>query len=217
MTGIILGEVEVRVLGCLIEKEMSTPEYYPLSLNALVNACNQKNNREPVVAYDEVSVARALESLKPKQLVYEAGGSRVVKYGHNFTKLHKLINKEAAIMAELMLRGPQTLGELRTHTERMSRFESLDEVEESVKNLETIKFAVKLPRQPGRKESRYAHQLMGEIRVEEMQAEAPAEAAVLKVRAENERLARLEEDVAAMRHELEELKRAFFEFKKQFE
>ncbi len=212
-----LTESEVRVLGCLIEKEMSTPEYYPLSLNALTNACNQKNNRDPVVSYDETGVARALEGLRQKQLAYLAAGARVPKYGHNFTKQNKMVPGEAAIMCELMLRGPQTPGELRARTERLHKFGSLEEVEQALDDLAEMKFAIKLPRQPGRKESRYAHQLMGEISIEEPAAEARVEPAMAQVRAENDRIAELAEEVRELRSKLDELRQAFADFKKQFE
>jgi hypothetical protein len=213
----LLNETEVRVLGCLIEKEMSTPEYYPLSLNALVNACNQKNNRDPVTAHDETTVARALVSLKQKQLIYESSGARVPKYGHNFTKLNKMVPAEAAIMCELMLRGPQTPGELRSRTERLHKFASLEEVEHALDDLMEMKFVVKLPRQPGRKESRYAHQLMGEIKIEEQTSEARLEPAMAQVRAEDDRMARLENELVDLRGQVDQLQQAFLDFKKQFE
>ncbi|HUT53420.1 MAG TPA: YceH family protein [bacterium] len=213
----LLSDAEVRVLGCLLEKEMSTPEYYPLSLNALVNACNQKNNRDPVAAYDETTVARALEGLKQKQLVYQSSGARVPKYGHNFTKQSKMVPAEAAVMCELMLRGPQTPGELRSRTERLHKFGALEEVEHALDDLVEMKFIVKLPRQPGRKESRYAHQLMGEIKIEELAPEARVEPAMAAVRAENDRMAELAQEIKELRTQLDELRQAFADFKKQFE
>jgi len=213
-----LTDIEVRVLGALMEKEMSTPEYYPLSLNALVNACNQKSSREPVVSYDDKTVARALESLKEQQLVYQAAGSRVPKYGNNFTKAHNLINKEAALLCVLMLRGPQTAGELRSRSDRLFKFATLAEVEQTLADLTELKLVATLPKQPGRKEPRHAHLLAGPP---DPAAVAPLEPkpepATLEVRAENDRIALLESDLARLREEVDELKEAFLDFKKQFE
>lgn len=212
-----LDAVEVRALGSLIEKEMATPEYYPLSLNALVNACNQKTNRDPVVSYQEKEVARALESLREKQLVYVSSGSRVPKYGQNLIKTRNLVAKESAALCVLMLRGAQTSGEIRQRTERMSRFETVAEVEETLAELMEAGYATRLPRQPGRKEHRYAHLLSGAPAAAEEECVTQVEPAVLEVRAENERIKALEEQVAELRRELEELKSAFAEFKAQFE
>ncbi|MEN3332841.1 MAG: uncharacterized protein V7641_2206 [Blastocatellia bacterium] len=217
----LMNAIEVRVIGALVEKQMATPEYYPLTMNALVNACNQLTGREPVVAYDERAVARALESLREKQLVWQvaAAGARVPKYEHRLSEKFNLAEQETAVLAVLMLRGPQTVGEIKGRTGRMYEFAELAEVEMTLESLITAEppLAVKLPRQPGTKESRYAHLMAGEVHVEEPAAEPRAEAAVLEVRAENERLARLENDVETLRQQLAELQQQFLEFKRQFE
>jgi len=218
---VILNAVEVRVLGSLIEKELTTPEYYPLTLNALVNACNQISNRDPVVAYDEKMVVRALESLREKQLAWmvTGAGSRVPKYEHRLAEQLKLAEQEIAVLCVLMLRGPQTIGEIRGRTGRMYEFKELTEVEMTLDSLTSAlpPLVMKLPRQPGMKESRYAHLLSGEVHVEEAPAAARLEPATLEVRAENERLAKLESEVEVLRQELAELKQQFLDFKGQFE
>ena len=212
---ILLNDIEARVLGSLMEKSLTTPEYYPLSLNALTNACNQKSNREPVVAYDETTVVRALDSLREKQLVVLSASSRVPKYAELFVGPRKLVNREAALLMALLLRGPQTVGELRSRTERIYRFEDLGEVETTLEELGESAYVTKLPRLAGRKESRYAHLLAGEVQVE---AEAPRpEAAVIVVRAENERIAVLEEDLQKLREEFAGLQAEFQKFRKEFE
>lgn len=195
---ILLTEAEVRVLGSLIEKQLTTPEYYPLTLNALTHACNQISNRDPVVAYDEKTVVRALESLREKNLAYIFYGSesRVPKYKHVVPEVLHLTPPQVALMCVLMLRGPQTVGELRGRTTRLYEFKELAEVEATLEELikhEQPPLVARLPRQPGRKESRYAHLLSGPIEVEAQDAEpAKPEAARVAVRAENERIARLE-------------------------
>lgn len=215
-----LTPVEVRVLGSLIEKEITTPEYYPLSLNALTNACNQISNRDPVVSFDEKTVTRALESLREKKLVWMVTGvGRVPKYEHRFTEALKLAEQEAAALCVLMLRGPQTVGEIRGRTGRLYEFKELEEVDLTLQSLMTAEppLIVKLPRQPGTKESRYAHLLAGEVQIEEREVAPRLEPATLEVHQENERLARLEEELAEVRAELAELKHQFIDFKKQFE
>ena len=218
---VILNAVEVRVLGSLIEKELTTPEYYPLTLNALVNACNQVSNRDPVVAYDERTVVRALESLREKQLIWmvTGAGARVPKYEHRLVEQLKLAEQEIAVLCVLMLRGPQTVGEIRGRTGRMYEFKELAEVELTLDSLVSAlpPLAMKLPRQPGMKESRYAHLLSGEVHVEEAPAAARLAPVTLEVRAENERLAKLENEVEVLRQELAELKQQFLDFKGQFE
>jgi len=212
---ILLNDIEVRVLACLMEKSMTTPDYYPLSLNALTNACNQKSNREPVVAYDETTVVRALDSLREKQLVVLSASSRVPKYAELFVDSRKLVKREEALLMVLMLRGPQTIGELRGRTERAYRFEDLAEAEATLEELRESGYITKLPRMAGRKEPRYAHLLAGEVRAEE---EAPRpEPAAITVRAENERIAELEEEVQMLRREFEALQAAFEKFRKEFE
>ncbi|HWO02162.1 MAG TPA: YceH family protein [Blastocatellia bacterium] len=215
----ILNPVEVRVLGSLIEKAITTPEYYPLSLNALTNACNQLTNREPIVSYDEKMVARGLESLREKKLVWlvTGAGARVPKYEHRFAEAYKLSEQEVAVMSVLMLRGPQTTGEIRGRTTRLYEFAELEEVELTLQSLISAALVVKLPRQPGTKESRYAQVLAGEVHFEEREAAPRLEAATLEVRAENERIAKLEGKVERLELELAELKQQLLDFKKQFE
>jgi uncharacterized protein YceH (UPF0502 family) len=217
----LMNAIEVRVVGALVEKQMATPEYYPLTMNALVNACNQLTGREPVVSYDERAVARALESLREKQLVWQvaAAGARVPKYEHRLSEKFNLAEQETAVLAVLMLRGPQTVGEIKGRTGRMYEFAELTEVEMTLESLITaaVPLVVKLPRQPGTKESRYAHLLAGEVHLEEQAVEPRASAAVLEVRAENERLAQLESEVDSLRQQLAELHQQFLDFKRQFE
>jgi len=221
---VILTPAEVRVLGSLIEKQITTPEYYPLTLNALTNACNQVSNRDPVVSFDDKIVARALESLREKKLVWlvTGVGSRVPKYEHRMTEAFTLAEQEVAVMCVLMLRGPQTPGEIRGRTARMYEFQTLEEVDQVLEALMVVDpnpFVIKLPRQPGTKEARYAHLLGGEVKIEEpAQVSMPKlEAATLEVRAENERMAKLEHEIETLQLELSELKQQFLEFKKQFE
>ena len=216
----ILNAVEVRVLGSLIEKEITTPEYYPLTLNALTNACNQISNRDPVVSFEEKDVARALESLREKRLAWMVTGiGRVPKYEQRFAEEYKLAEQELAVLCVLMLRGPQTVGEIRGRTGRLYEFKELEEVELTLQALMSAEppFAVRLPRQPGTKESRYAHLLAGEVQIEEREAVPRLEAATLEVRQENERILRVEDELARVKGQLAELRQEFVEFKKQFE
>jgi len=216
----ILTSVEVRVLGSLIEKEITTPEYYPLTLNALVNACNQISNRDPVVSFDEMTVARALESLREKKLAWMVTGvGRVPKYEHRFTEALQLAAQEVAVLCVLMLRGPQTVGEIRGRTTRLYEFKELEEVELTLQALLSAQppLALKLPRQPGTKESRYAHLLAGAVQIEEREVAPRLEPATVAIRQENERLAALEDETAQLRSDLQELKQEFLDFKKQFE
>ena len=217
MTELKLSEVEVRVLGSLIEKDITTPDYYPLSLNALVNACNQKNNRDPVMTLDEGSVRQALSSLQEKRMAGPAGGadSRVTKYEHRLQEVFNFDRRETAVVCVLLLRGPQTPGELRGRTERMYRFEALDDVEATLKKLterEPSLVAV-LPRQPGTKESRYMHLFSGEAPAIENEPFVP------RLRAqssEDPRIASLEVEVSALRQEVADLRRQVTEFTEQF-
>lgn len=218
----LLNDVEVRVLGSLIEKQMTTPEYYPLTLNALTHACNQISNRDPVVAYDEKAVIRALESLREKNLAYIFYGSesRVPKYKHVAPEVLHLTPPQVALMCVLMLRGPQTIGELRGRTNRLYEFAELAEVEATLEELiqhELQPLVSRLPRQPGRKESRYAQLLSGPVEVEAQEAAPRPEAARREVLAENEKVARLEAEVEALRREVAELRQQFDDFRKQFE
>jgi len=214
----LLTAAEIRVLGCLIEKEMATPEYYPMTINALVNACNQKSNRSPVVQFDEIIVAEALEALRPLGLATQsAEGGRAAKFCHNVYGKFRLDDPAMAILAELLLRGPQTTGELRQRASRMCPIESLDQVEEALEEMisHEEKLALKLPRQPGRKESRYAQLLAGEPEVDAFEPTAPA--AIQQVRAGNERIEQLENEVAGLKQDVEEIKAAFDTFRQQFE
>ncbi len=217
----ILNEYELRVLGALVEKHIATPDYYPMTLNALTNACNQKNHRDPVTSFDEATVVRALDSLREKNLAYVFHGSdaRVPKYGHLFSKVYDLNPQETAVLIVLMLRGPQTPGELRSRTPHLMNFDSLSQVEETLQNLSVRDEAlvVKLPRVAGMKEARYAHQLGGLVNIEEIAVTLKPEPAVVHVRADNERTVRLEAEVATLRQELNELKEQFAAFRKQFE
>lgn len=212
-----LSAAEARVLGALLEKDMATPDYYPLSLNALVNACNQKSNRNPVVAYDEKTVVRALDALKDKQLVWQSDADRVPKYAHSLDKRLNMVRREAAVVCLLLLRGPQTAGELRGRSDRLYEFNSLEEVFETLQALEEVGAAMKLGRQPGRKESRYAHLLSGEPQLVDSPGMAAPEQATLEVREESERIAALAEEVQGLRENLEDLREEFRQFKKQFE
>lgn len=215
-----LDDIEVRVLGSLIEKELTTPEYYPLSLNSLTNACNQKSNRDPVMNLSEEDVVRALDSLRFRQLVVlSADGGRVPKYRHLLAEKMGLIPAEQAIICELLVRGPQTLGELRTRGERMHPFGDLAAVEEVLQELmqRDNPLIALLPRLPGRKEGRYTQLFSGipDVTVEELKT-AP-EAARMRVAAENDRIAKLGAEVTALRDEVADLRQMMAEFKRQFE
>jgi uncharacterized protein YceH (UPF0502 family) len=217
-----LNPTELRVLGSLVEKAVTTPDYYPLTLNSLTLACNQLTNRDPVVAFDETTVVRALDGLREKRLasVFTGAESRVAKYKHSLTDALLLTPGEVGLLCVLMLRGPQTLAELRTRTERFQPFESLAEVEEALTTLATRTpqpLVVKLPRQPGTKEPRYAHLLGGPVELATSATTPPLEPATLAVRAENDRLAKLEAETAALRAEIAELRAHLAEFRKQFE
>jgi uncharacterized protein YceH (UPF0502 family) len=210
-----LTDIETRVLGALVEKQITTPEYYPLTLNALTLACNQKNNRYPVSAYAENDVAQAVENLREKNLAYVFYGStsRVPKYKHVMPEVLHLTPAETALMCVLMLRGPQTPGELRGNASRMHAFSGLDEIEETLGGLITHEpepLVTRLPRQAGQKEVRFAQLLSGEVHYE-----APPETERV-VSASSSRQT-LEQKVDALSAEVEKLKLQFEEFKKQFE
>jgi uncharacterized protein len=217
----VLTDVEVRVVGSLIEKEMTTPDYYPMSLNALTNACNQSSNREPVVSYDDDTVARAIEPLRRKSLVrlVQQSGSRVSKYKHLVNETLGLVKPQAAVLAVLMLRGPQTLGELRTRASRLVEFDSLDDVETALTQLMSRSpsaLAVQLPRRPGQKEVRYAHLLAGEPSAEAIEA-AEAHANSEADGGRSDRLVELERSVEELRREVADLRGQLEAFRKQFE
>ena len=217
-----LSVQEARVLGCLIEKEMTTPEYYPLTLNALTNACNQKSNRDPVMALDETDVVRGLDALRFQGLAMQAAsdGGRVPKYKHNLAQKFYLEPEEQAILCELLVRGPQTVGELRNRCERMHTFKNLEEVEGVLHLLTTRKepLLIKLPRQLGRKENRFAHLFSGAPANEELTGHEPApEAARRHVEVQEARILALEEDITKLRSEVTSLTAAFATFRNQFE
>ncbi|HEV7136157.1 MAG TPA: DUF480 domain-containing protein [Steroidobacteraceae bacterium] len=211
-----LDLLEARVIGCLIEKQITTPDQYPLSLNALVSACNQKSNRDPVMSLDEATVQHTIDTLSRKHLVLERSGfgSRVPKYQHLFCNTEfgtlKFSAQELAIVCELLLRGPQTPGELRSRASRMTSIADVSEVETALQALqerESGPLVARLAREPGRRESRYMHLFSGEA--PQITAEAvPAEAAPDRPAGEalEGRVARLEEELAQVRAELEELK-----------
>jgi uncharacterized protein YceH (UPF0502 family) len=218
----LLSEAEVRVLGSLAEKQVTTPDYYPLTLNALVHACNQISNRDPVVQYEERQVSEAVDALRLKNLVYIFYGaeSRVPKYKHMMREVLGLAPPELAALCVLMLRGAQTVGEVRGRTGRLYEFADLREAEATLEALtqRDEPLVVKLPRQAGRKEARYAHLLSGQPAVEEETEGQPASAAAPRARAgDSERFARLEGEVERLSGELAEMRRQFEEFRKQFE
>lgn len=210
-----LDPAQVRVLGSLVEKDLATPEYYPLSLNALVAACNQKSNRDPVLQLGEEEVTIALERLRHLGFVrLSAGGGRVDKFVHSLEAKLSLSPEEMAVVAELLLRGPQTVGELRGRASRMREFADLQQVESVLRELAEREppLVTELPRQPGRKENRFCHLL-----AEPPAATAAEEAAAVPTSSYNERLAELESEVATLREEVAELKREFAGFRSQFE
>lgn len=208
-----LDAAEVRVLGSLIEKEIATPEYYPLTLNALVNACNQKSSRDPLVDYDDGTVEEALESLRRKRLAatISGAGMRVPKHRQLLSETLNLGRRELALLCVLMLRGPQTAGELHARTERLHSFTDIEEVESCAQRLmerEPDSLVARLPVQPGRKEPRYAHLLSGEV---------PVENAAAPPRPREDRFAALESEVGELRREIEQLRQQFEEFRQRFE
>ena len=214
-----LTDVEARVLGSLVEKQLTTPEYYPLTLNALTAACNQKSNRDPVMSLDETAILSAIDSLRDKNLVYLYYGSssRVVKYKHMVPSVYELDDPGVAIIAVLLLRGPQTLGELRERTGRLFEFAGLGEVQESLDGLtrRDEPLVTQLERQPGQKESRYAHLLSGPIDTARIVHATDRVAATTS--AGNNRLEELESEVATLRDELRAFRSEFDEFRKQFD
>ena len=211
-----LTETEARIVGSLIEKQLTTPEYYPLTLNALVAACNQKTNREPVVNYDEKTVLASLDDLRDKNIVYVFYGStsRVPKYKHILPDVYELEPSETAVMCVLMLRGPQTIGELRERTGRLYDFRDLNDVNETLENLMKREepLITRLERAPGQKEARYAHLLCGEVT-----SYTPPERPSRGGAANDERVEKLEQELESLRSELGAFRQEFEDFKKQFE
>ncbi len=204
----VLNQAEARVLGSLIEKDITTPDYYPLSLNSLINACNQKSNREPVMTLDEDTVRLALRNLQEKRLAGPASGadSRVTKYEHRLQEVFNFNRRETAILCVLLLRGAQTPGELRGRTERMHRFDDLSEVQSALQGLmqREPSLAKMLPRQPGTKEARYMHLLCGDV--EPWEPAASPGTSIGESTIDNERIERLENEVATLRKDLADLK-----------
>jgi uncharacterized protein YceH (UPF0502 family) len=209
-----LNAVEARVLGSLVEKEITTPEYYPLTLNALVSACNQKSNRDPAMNLTEDEVADSLLTLREKRLSFVQTGSRVNKYGHRAVETLNLGRRELALVCELLLRGPQTVGELRGRAERMHNFSDLDEVESclrSLQNREPDPLVTRLERQSGFKEPRYAHLLSGAPVLADESASAPS------ISPRQDRVTALETEVATLREQVRKLEEQFAQFRRQFE
>ena len=216
----MLNATEVRVLGSLIEKAVTTPDYYPLSLNALTNACNQLTNRDPVMKLEEAEVSRAVDTLREKRLAtsFHGAESRVPKFKHTLTDAILLTPAELAVLVVFLLRGPQTLGELRTRGEKFFPFETLAEVEEALQALATrtpAPLVVKLPRQPGTKEPRYVHLLSGAVEPAAAPVAAPTPAPTAPVSPEADRIAALERETAALRTELTELQRALADLRQK--
>jgi uncharacterized protein YceH (UPF0502 family) len=218
----LLNPVEARVIATLVEKQITTPNNYPLTLTSLTTACNQKSNRYPVTDLTEEEVARALYNLRERNIAWETApaGSRVMKYSHEISQQFNFTDPQLAVMAELMLRGPQTVGELRTHCERMHPLGDITQAAEVIQSLVDFPdgpLILKLPREPGRRENRYAHLLCGEPEISQEPVEVKPDSAVLAVRAENERIAEIEADVRQLRSEMDNLLEQFATFKEQFE
>ena len=216
----ILSPVEARVLGCLIEKEMQTPDYYPLTLNSLVNACNQKSCREPVMELNEPAAAQALFELRHKGLANQIDtvGYRTSKFEHKMDQKFQFSDQEMAVICLLLLRGPQTPGELRTRAARSYDFASPEEVEQTLQGLsekETGPFVLKLPRQSGKRENRYIHLFCGPVNPEDYAStEVPQENSV--VISYDQRISAMETEIAALKTEVDSLRQKFEDFVKQF-
>jgi uncharacterized protein len=213
-----LTAIEVRILGSLIEKDITTPDYYPLSLNALVNACNQKNNREPAMALNENSVHDALSSLQEKRLAGPAGGadSRVTKYEHRLQEVFNFDRREIAIVCVLLLRGAQTHGELRGRSERMYRFDTLDDVQSTLQKLIDRQLVKVLARQPGTKESRYVHLFSGDVPDDVTEALPPARTSASADDHIEARIIALESEISSLKDQISDLRRELSEFKQLF-
>ncbi|MBD3240074.1 MAG: DUF480 domain-containing protein [Chitinivibrionales bacterium] len=218
----VLNEVEIRVLGSLIEKELTTPEYYPLTLNALVAACNQKSSRSPVMSLTQDDVLGAIRSLRGKHLAWEhhEAGARVPKYSHNISALAPLEQPQIALLCVLLLRGPQTPGEIRSHTSRMHTFSDLNEVQDAIEAINSQAdgpFVAELPRVAGRKEARYAHLLGGEPQADEAISAPAAHPAPPPSGTTAERIDALESRISELESQLEAMREAFDRFREQFE
>ncbi len=216
---IVLTEIEARVLGALLEKEITTPDYYPLSLNSLVNACNQKSNRDPVMNLDEDSVRDALRTLQDNSLArsVSAADSRVTKYEHRLQEAFNFDRRVAAVFCELLLRGPQTPGELRTRAERMHPFDDLNEAQSALQRLMNREppLARVLARQPGTKESRYIHLLSGDTKP--VSSTPGQEHSAAPEREKTDEFSRLSLEITELRRDIADLKQQFAAFRKQFE
>jgi len=218
----VLNDIEARVLGSLVEKQVTTPEYYPLTLNSLTLACNQKNNRTPVTSYDETAVAQALETLREKNLAYVFYGStsRVPKYKHVLPEVMHLSQPELALICVLLLRGPQTPGELATRGFRLYEFSGLEEVESTLNSLisrEPDALVTRLPRQPGQKEARFAHLLSGDVILDSTEETHRSAHVSTAGHSRGDRIQQLETDLEAVKIEVKILQQQFEDFKKQFE
>ena len=218
---ITLTPVEARILGCLVEKERTTPDQYPLSMNSLITACNQKTSRHPVMELDETEVSNCIYDLREKSLVWQraSAGSRVAKYTHGLEEQLGLSDAALSLLAVLMLRGPQTAAELKAHTQRLCSFSSVPEVDEVMEQLirnQNGAMAVRLPRQPGQKEERYAHLLCGEpdTSVPDIPARAPRSTSPA---VDPEQIGRLENEIAELKSQMEDLQQQFDTFRSQFD
>lgn len=212
-----LTPIEVRVLASLVEKQLTTPEYYPLTLNALTAACNQKSNRDPVMSLGDTEIQAAIDSLRDQSLVYlyYGTGTRTVKYKHMLPSVYELDPAGVAVLAVLMLRGPQTIGEIRERSGRMHEFGDHNEVQQTLDELahRDEPLLARLERQAGQKEARYAHLLSGEVDVTSLATTGEKRSAT----ADPSRLETLENEIASLKHELAEFRATFDEFRKQFD
>jgi uncharacterized protein YceH (UPF0502 family) len=218
----ILNTTEARILGVLIEKEMSTPDYYPMTCNALLNACNQKTNRDPVMELDESAVSEGLRSLQDRRMVWQIRqhNSRALKYEHNLKDIFGFSERELAILCELLLRGPQTAGELRARTGRLTEFGALHSVEVCLEKLmkhEKGPFVIRLSRRPGQKENRYAHLFHEHYPDEESESSPPDNTGKEEKNSSGERIRILEEKVSLLEKELAEMKEQFLSFREKLD
>lgn len=213
----LLNEREIRVLGCLLEKEMATPEYYPLTLNALINACNQKTNRDPVVSYSEETVVAAADALRERKLIRQSSLGRALKFEQILSDTYNLVAKEKAIICILLLRGPQTIGEIRGRTDRLYPFSDLDEVRNSLSSLEDMELVKKLPLQPGRKEARYGQLLSGEPEENDENNLSNLAPDITHSSQSETRIEELQQQVDRLQEEIEQLRQEFSDLRSQLE